>query len=320
MRWNIDLVHKFVEENSECQLLSKTYLNNTSNLHFKCECGNEFETSIKRFAQRNKRQCDECGRYNVNNNRRYTIEQIKKYIRDFSLELISTSYKSCKEPLLFKCSCGNTFESPFDNVKNKSRVQCYECLPKEGNRFEKGMGGQRKGHETFAQQLYDLHKDEYLIIDEYSDAKTKLRLKHNCGFIWNTTPDNVINKKRRCPQCYDVKNSHLSKDIEKWLNEHSFSFQKEYRIKECVYKRTLPFDFAIFKNGNLFMLIEADGQHHFDYFRYIRDEKVREAKFLSQKKRDQIKNSYCEQNNIPLLRIPYFKHNELNTILENALL
>ena len=35
--------------------------------------------------------------------------------------------------------------------------------------------------------------------------------------------------------------------------------------------------------------------------------------------RDEIKNKYCENNNIPLLRIPYNKKNEIVEILDKYL-
>ena len=38
-----------------------------------------------------------------------------------------------------------------------------------------------------------------------------------------------------------------------------------------------------------------------------------------EEKRDGIKNNYCKNNNIPLLRIPYWEFNNIEKILENTL-
>ena len=35
----------------------------------------------------------------------------------------------------------------------------------------------------------------------------------------------------------------LKEQTEKWLQENNISFEREYRIDECKYKRALPFDF-----------------------------------------------------------------------------
>ncbi len=86
--------------------------------------------------------------------------------------------------------------------------------------------------------------------------------------------------------------------------ENNIIFQKEYSFSDCKSKnnRVLRFDFAIFdKDNKLIKLIEFDGEQHFkpikyfggeDYFEYI-------------KENDTIKNNYCINNNIELLRIPY---------------
>lgn len=78
------------------------------------------------------------------------------------------------------------------------------------------------------------------------------------------------------------------------------------------HKRNLIFDFAIFdKNDNLFGLIEFDGVQHFKPIEIFGGDKALEYTKL----RDNIKNEYCKNNNIKLLRIPYTEFKNLNDIL-----
>lgn len=78
------------------------------------------------------------------------------------------------------------------------------------------------------------------------------------------------------------------------LKELNIGYGKEYKIKKCRDKLPLPFDISINKNT----LIEFDGGHHF-YNVYG------EASHNMTREHDQIKDNYCQENKIYLLRISY---------------
>lgn len=90
------------------------------------------------------------------------------------------------------------------------------------------------------------------------------------------------------------------------VKENNVCFKREYRFDDCKNKKRLPFDFAIFnEEGILTRLVEYDGQQHYkknDYF-------GGEEGFKQTQLCDKIKNEYCLQNNIPLVRIPYTEKN-----------
>ena len=62
-------------------------------------------------------------------------------------------------------------------------------------------------------------------------------------------------------------------------------------------------------------MIEYDGEQHFRPIEYFGGQK----KFELQQKHDTIKNEYCKNNGIPLLRIPYFKYDNIEEELNNFL-
>jgi very-short-patch-repair endonuclease len=62
----------------------------------------------------------------------------------------------------------------------------------------------------------------------------------------------------------------------------------------------LPFDFYL---PTINKIIEYDGEHHFVPVKGWGGEK----KYNKIKENDEIKNEYCDDNNIELLRIPYTK-------------
>jgi len=114
-----------------------------------------------------------------------------------------------------------------------------------------------------------------------------------------------------CSEC-DV--SKGEERIAKWLEEHNYTFFREYRIKECRNILPLPFDFAIMSNGKLKVLIEFDGPQHFHEMLGIYKNKLIEIK-----KHDEIKNVYCKFKGIPLLRISYKNVNRIDEVLEKEL-
>lgn len=59
----------------------------------------------------------------------------------------------------------------------------------------------RKTDEKFRQEVYDLVDNEYIFLDKYVNAITKLRVKHNeCGNVYEVQPSNFLSGKR-CPYC-----------------------------------------------------------------------------------------------------------------------
>ena len=71
----------------------------------------------------------------------------------------------------------------------------------------------------------------------------------------------------------------------------------------------MPFDFYLPKYN---ILIEYDGKQHFLYGGFGIDL----LEFMNLKYRDNIKTKYCEDNNIKLIRIPYWEFDNVEKILE----
>lgn len=89
--------------------------------------------------------------------------------------------------------------------------------------------------------------------------------------------------------------------IGEYLTLLNVSFCPQKRFKDCKNKKQsdmLPFDFYLPEYN---VCIEYDGEHHFHpiagWGGY--------DKFLVTQENDKIKNEYCENNNIVLLRLPY---------------
>ena len=90
------------------------------------------------------------------------------------------------------------------------------------------------------------------------------------------------------------------------LDENDISYETEKKFATCKDKTYLPFDFYI----NNKYLIEYDGEQHYN------EDSVFDYEYTHN--HDLIKNKWCKENNIPLIRIPYTHFN--NLCLEDLLL
>ena len=120
-----------------------------------------------------------------------------------------------------------------------------------------------------------------------------------CGKEFVALPAKIMNG--HITSCGCSKRSAHERSIAQILDRLGIEYIEQYRFDDCKYKYTLPFDFAFLSNGSVTHLIEYDGRQHYcpiDYFGGIDG-------FLETKKRDAIKEEYCKNNHINLLRLPY---------------
>ena len=87
-------------------------------------------------------------------------------------------------------------------------------------------------------------------------------------------------------------------------------FKEQKTFDGCKYKRKLPFDFYLPEHNTL---IEYDGKQHFKIIEYFDGR----SWFMKRNHRDKLKNKYCIDNNIKLIRIPYTDYNDVENILSS---
>lgn len=146
--------------------------------------------------------------------------------------------------------------------------------------------------------------------DDYVNTWTSnLQIKCSCG---NTYYTNLHGYRMgictRCPQCSkSISNGELR--IREVLSSISEKFIPEYSFSDCKDKNLLPFDFYL-PNRN--MCIEYDGIQHFE-------PSFGDKSFDMTIRHDKIKNEYCQQNNIYLLRIPYWEYDNIEKIIKEKI-
>ena len=137
------------------------------------------------------------------------------------------------------------------------------------------------------------------------DFKMSRRGAYNSALL-NGWLDNACNHMDR------LKNSLGEERIRIFLTKAQILYEEQKKFKDCININPLPFDFYI-QNYN--SCIEYDGIHHFEPIEYFGGLE----RHLYTKNNDNIKNQYCIDNSIRLIRIPYFKIDEINEILEKKI-
>ena len=73
--------------------------------------------------------------------------------------------------------------------------------------------GKKKTHTEFIEELKIVHP-EITVIGEYINSRTKIEVKHNCGYKWSSIPSNLL-KVTSCPKCFGT----IKKTTEQFIKE-----------------------------------------------------------------------------------------------------
>ena len=113
-----------------------------------------------------------------------------------------------------------------------------------------------------------------------------------------------------CPEC-----GHESKGEEKVaeiLNKKKIKHERQYKFNSCKNQNPLPFDFAFWQNQKI-SLIEYQGNHHYEPRGFGGDA---EENYKNTIKNDKIKKRFTRLQNIPLLKIPFYKYEDIENLID----
>jgi very-short-patch-repair endonuclease len=221
-----------------------------------------------------------------------TIEEVREAFKKEGYTLLEEVYVNNKTPMLYICPEGHKHTSSLDNFLRGYR--CPECA------------GQVI---TYKQVKKSFEEEGYVLLSiGYINRKTKLEYiypqGHENSICWSDwKSDNRCSK--RCT-------SKGEKTIENLLRKKNVKYICQYRFKDCKNLQPLPFDFYLPEHN---LAIEYDGEQHLKIGHFMgSEEELKERQRL-----DNIKTQYCKDNNINLLRIPYWEFKNIENILKQEL-
>ena len=278
-------------------LLSKEYVNTHTNLSIQCPEGHEFKMSFNNFKKG--QQCPICSRKNQNrcpnkpNNKKHSNDYIRKLVEDRGYKLLEP-YVNKRTKLKLECPNGHYHEIRLDSFQNGSG--CKQCM----------INKMKNDNEHVLKMLRD---KGYQPISEYTGSKNKMRFRCINGHEFESTYSNIMNGYGVCHICEGTVGEQR---ISNFLISNNISFITQHRFNDCKYQNTLPFDFYL-PDYNL--CIEFDGELHYKSVECFGGD----LGLVECKIRDDVKTKYCIDNNIKLIRIPYWDKNNIEYILQNEL-
>lgn len=286
---DIKKLKEYVLKNSECELLSNEYIDKNQKMIFKCKCGVTFDRKMRNFKTSKFKCCPSCSNKKANDGNRLDIDFIKNEVsKNSNCILIESEYYNNRTKMEFECGCGNTFYTSWVEFVTLNKKQCNDC----SNTTRYTTDDVKKYIEENSKCV--------LLSTEYENNHTKLNVICECGELFKVDFKKFKNSfVRSCRKCRGVK-SNYEVYVENILKELDVAYIEQYTFKDCKNIKVLPFDFYLPKHN---IIIEVDGEQHFRPFRFAKSEN----EFAETIYNDAIKNSYCEDNNIILIRIPYYK-------------
>ena len=186
---------------------------------------------------------------------------------------------------LCQCDCGKQKSIGSSALRSGQTVSCgcynNEICQRLGEINKRDFTGKRFGRLTVLKDTGKRTKYRQVI----------WRCRCDCGALLEVSSGNLSSGNTRSCGCLT---SYGEEYIAKMLNKHNIHYKTQVHFSDLKDKRELKFDFGIYKNGQLVQLIEYDGKQHFD----------QTAPYYSEYmvNHDELKNQYCKNKNIPLLR------------------
>jgi very-short-patch-repair endonuclease len=167
----------------------------------------------------------------------------------------------------------------------------------------------RKTTEQFIKEANEVHDFKY-IYNKSEYVKNQIKVIITCPIHgdFEQRPLSHI-QGNGCPNCSE---SRGEKEIAKYLDKNEISYYRQHKFSDCKNIFLLPFDFYLPKYRTV---IEFDGIQHYEPLKFFGGVNY----FEKLKNNDKIKNDYCEDNYINLIRIRYDQIDDICRILWNNL-
>jgi hypothetical protein len=202
---------------------------------------------------------------------------------------------------------------------NISNLKTYKKYPKWGPNLFKGNKYAIENIKIFCKKE---RPDYEILSDHYTGIKDLYLFQYN-GVGLSEDADKRFYTSIDCFYHGKIQHPNLNKTkaeirIENFLVKNNINYKFQFTDHNCRNFDTgwkLKFDFGVFDNNNLIMIIESDGTSHDTVVEYWGGEET----LKDLQKRDEIKNEYCKNNGIYLLRINHKDDKNMESILTREL-
>lgn len=241
-----------------------------------------------------------------------------KYIYNMQGDLNKKVLKSDK--ISYWCPvCNKVFTQKISNhISGKIYCGCRHKkkvvnLPKE----KKSKRG--RTYLDIINKVNEIHDNKYtydnnIQHDAFVKSTDKIRIYClNCEEWFTQSVNSHLTDENGCPIC---KSSRGEAKVKRYLKTNNINFIYQKTFPDCKRIRVLKFDFYL---SDLNICIEFDGEQHYNVAKFSKNEDRNILNFQLTKIRDDIKNKYCNEKGIKLIRIPYKEIDNIENILSSQL-
>ena len=263
-------------------------------LKFRCgECGKEYSTTWHIFLRNDDHICNFCfkrkrARGETNTNHKDTNK--------FHME-------AQKRGLIILDDCNIKYHSRIlvqDTNGYRSLMAPNSIM--RGSSFERFSV--RNPYTIDNIRIFAFNKGWNCIVynQEYKGDKIPLKFMCACGNDFYVDINHFVDGKYQCNECR-FRQSAIAAKVELWLNQNHIVYSKEKKFDDCKNKKPLPFDFYL---DDFNACIEVDGVGHYRPVAFGGRKEEAQDIYEQRVQNDLIKTEYCKNNNIPLLRLPFW--------------
>lgn len=249
----------------------------------RCSCGDLFWLPLNRVLLRKYIMCDKCIKINHPSGVKKSTEEYIKEYKDYGYEVIDKKQKISPHKAV----------EIIDEYGFIGRCSIVSC--RQNKHFATFDVTNNRNNFVYNANLLLSQLNIDTICNGFV-SKDGLSFTCGCGEEMILTQKQFRGEKYRCDKCTKAR-SGLELKVKQYLIENKINFIEQYKIKDCKDKLPLPFDFYLTDYN---VLIEVDGKQHF------KPAFGGKESFEIRKKHDDIKNQYCKENNLSLIRIPYY--------------
>jgi hypothetical protein len=266
------------------------YINSKTKINIICNIHGVFQQTPNNHLNKG-HNCPICsdGYYKRKSNSEIIKDFKKTHGDKYNYNIVK--YKDNKTKINIICNIHGVFQqTPNNHLKGQNCPICSKIDTKE-----------------FIKRANDKHMFKYdYKLTKYVNMNTKVYISCPNHGVFKQVPYSHLYGSG-CPSCNDSKGE---REIKRFLENVNIQYIPNHSFDGCKFKKKLRFDFYIPTKN---ICIEYDGSQHTKSVKYFGGD----DQFKLIQKRDMIKNKYCTENNIILIRIPY--KGDIKNILSNAI-
>jgi len=297
-----------IAHNSVYSYANVAYLNSGTKVSVTCSEHGDFMVTPDNHTGR-KSGCPKCALQKASTRYSDTTESFitkAMNIHKNSYDYSSVTYSSSKTPVSIRCIKHNAvfLQTPTNHISGAGCPQC--ALDSRSTIRTLPLA-------DFISKATAIHNNKYdyskITLVEYKSKRITIICPSHGEFKQNK--HDHTRSKAGCPKCNSSKGENA---VRQTLIQNNIQFEEQKTFKDLYYKNKkakLRYDFYLPTHN---ILIEYDGQGH-----YRPSHRSSLQEFNEGCIRDGLKDKYARDNELLLLRIPYFKFAEIEHIIKAQL-